>query len=131
MKIEQDNSMEERAVIYALTDYNYTETLGLEIIKGRNFNREMGTDGLEAVIINETAAKDFGWKDEAIGKKIHYRFKRDGSGGRILKVVGLVKDFNFKSLHNKIEPVMYLISEEPEDYLCCRISNQNKKEALA
>jgi len=131
MKIEQDNSMEERSVIYALTDYNYTETLGMEIINGRDFSREMGTDALEAVIINETAAKDFGWKNEAIGKKIHYRFKRDGSGGRMLKVVGLVKDFNFKSLHNKIEPVMYLVSEEPEDYLCCRISNQNKKEALA
>ncbi|OQX80967.1 MAG: hypothetical protein B6D61_01245 [Bacteroidetes bacterium 4484_249] len=130
MKIEKDNSMEEQAVIYALTDYNFTETLGLEIIKGRDFDREMGTDGLEAVIINETAAKEFGWKNEAIGKKIHYRFKRDGSGGRILKVIGVVKDFNFKSLHNKIEPVIYIINEEPADYLCCRISNQNKKETL-
>ncbi|MCD4682083.1 MAG: FtsX-like permease family protein, partial [Bacteroidales bacterium] len=71
-----------------------------------------------------------GWEDNPLGKKIHYGFELDGSGGRMLKVIGVVKDFHFRSLHNKIESVILIISERPRFLLSCRIKSENKKEAL-
>ena len=130
LKFEQGDQMVEHSTILAQTDYDYVETLELGIIKGRNFNREMGTDQEEAVLINETAAKEFGWEENPLGKKIHYGWELDGSGGRMMKVIGVVKDFHFRSLHNKVEPLVLFISERPRTVLSCRISGDRKKEAL-
>jgi len=130
MKVEQESKMEDHTLILAQTDYDYVDVMEMEIINGRNFDEKMGTDALEAVIINETAVKEFGWEDNPLGKKIHYGFELDGSGGRMLKVIGVVKDFHFRSLHNKIESVILIISERPRFLLSCRIKSENKKEAL-
>ena len=131
MRIEQKDKMEDHAIILAQTDYDYAKTLGLEFVKGRDFDRNMGTDAKEAVIINETAVKEFGWQDEPIGKKILYGFELDGTGGRMMKVIGVVKDFHFRSLHNKIEPVIFFISERPRDMLACKINPDDKIATLA
>jgi len=130
MRVEDETDMIEQALLLALADYDYVETLGLEIIEGRNFDRNMGTDALEAVIINETAAYELGWIKDPIGKKIHFGYGRDGTGGRKLKVIGVVKDFNFKSLHNKVESLIFFINEVPEYFLLCRISDENQTETL-
>ena len=131
LKVEQENKMENITVILAQTDYDFVKTMGLKIVKGRDFDKNMGTDAEEAVIINETAAKKFGWDDDALGKKIHFGFNRDGTGGRMLKVIGVVKDFHFKSLHNKIEPIIFFLNDKPGYFLTCRISPDNQKETIA
>jgi len=131
IKVEQENKMENLTVILAQTDYDFVKTFGLKIVKGRDFSKDMGTDASEAVIINETAAKKFGWGDDALGKKIHFGFNRDGTGGRMLKVIGVVKDFHFKSLHNKIEPIIFFLNDKPGHFLTCRINPDNQKETLA
>jgi putative ABC transport system permease protein len=130
MRIEQESNMEERAIIYAQVDYDYLKTFEFSLVEGRNFDKAMGKDAIEAVIINQAAAQEFGWEADALGKKIHYGFNRDGEGGRLLKVIGVVKDFNFKSLHNTIEPIIFFIRESPMFYLVCRINPENKKNAL-
>ncbi len=130
MRVENETEMIEQALLLALVDYDYVETMGFEIIQGRDFDKTMGTDALEAVIINETAALELGWINDPIGKKIHFGYGRDGTGGRMLKVVGVVKDFNFKSLHNKVESVIFFINEVPEYFLLCRISEENQAETL-
>lgn len=131
LKFEQEGKMEDHAIMLAQTDYDFADVLGLEFVQGRNFERKMGTDALEAVIINEAAVKEFGWQDDPIGKKIHYGWELDGTGGRVMKVIGVVKDFHFKSLHNKIEPFCFFLSERPRWILTCRINPGHKKEALA
>ena len=130
MRIEEETGMENKAIIYCKADYDFVKTFEMEIVKGRDFDKDMGQDKLKSVIINETAAIDFGWGDNALGKKIHFGFKQDGTGGRLMKVIGVVKDFNFKSMHNKIEPFVFFISEDPEFFLCCHINETNKKETL-
>ena len=130
LKFEERDEMVDRTVMLAQTDYDFAETLGFEFVSGRNFDQDMGTDAEEAVIINETAVKEFGWEDNPIGKKIHYGWDIDGSGGTIMKVIGVVKDFHFRSLHNKIEPVIFFISERPRYLLTARINPDRKKEAL-
>jgi putative ABC transport system permease protein len=131
MRIEQEEKMSDHAIIFARTDFDFIKTMKMEIVKGRDFDRNMGTDALEAAIINETAVKDFGWEENPLGKKIHYGFELDGSGGRILKVIGVVKDFHFRSLHNKIEPVMFFLSEQPGLLLTCRINPDKQAQTLA
>lgn len=121
MRVEKEDKMQEYAMNLIPCDYDFIDLLKLELVKGRNFSREMGSDKLEAVIINETAAKALGWNDDALGKKIHHNFELDGTGGRMMKVIGVVKDFHFTSLHNKIEPIVLFIPEFPMNLLTIRL----------
>ncbi|MCO5263952.1 MAG: FtsX-like permease family protein, partial [Lentimicrobium sp.] len=121
MRVEKEDKMQEYAMNLIPCDYDFIDLLKLKLVKGRNFSREMGSDKLEAVIINETAAKALGWNDDALGKKIHHNFELDGTGGRMMKVIGVVKDFHFTSLHNKIEPIILFIPEFPMNLLTIRL----------
>lgn len=101
-------------------DENYLPTLKIPLVAGRNFSKEFATDTSDALIINETAVRQFGWKDP-IGKSIKWQGTRVGSVNRT--VVGVVKDYNFQSLHEPIQPLIlhnsprqlfrYFMSSEP------------------
>ena len=82
-------------------DHEFTKTFGLDLAAGRDWSREIVTDEDEAFLINETAARVFGWADpgEAVGKRLT-RNEREGV------VIGVVKDFHFQSLHHTIEPLL-------------------------
>ncbi len=80
-------------------DYNFIETLGFEIIKGRSLSEEF-SDNKESVVFNESAIKALGIK-EPIGKRIES-----------MTIVGIVKDFNLHSLHSKIPPIGIMLGEE-------------------
>ena len=81
-------------------DHDYIKTLGMEIITGRDFSKDFSTD-TSGVIINETAARLFGYRDP-IGKKIStYRDVKTGEL-RNLTILGVVKNFHFESLRQNI-----------------------------
>lgn len=84
-------------------DYEYLDVFGLEISDGRFFSKEYATDST-AMVINETAAKLFGI--ENLEGAIIGDFNNDASGLDRFKVVGIVKDFHFESLKDKIRPVI-------------------------
>jgi putative ABC transport system permease protein len=75
----------------------------MQLVAGRNFSAEFGTDS-SGVLLNETAAKAFGWGNKALGHTIT-RPDNDGTK-RTYRVVGVVKDFHFKSLHERISPLL-------------------------
>ena len=77
-------------------DEYFIETLGLELVEGRNFSREFGTDEEEAVIINQAAAKAIGWEEP-----LHKTFQKGE-----LKVVGVIRDFHFATLRHVVEPLV-------------------------
>lgn len=77
-------------------DYDYLASMGLEIVQGRNFSKSFGKDE-EAYLINQALARQLGWND-AVGKTI----KRGGDH----KVIGVVKNFNYSTLHESIEPLV-------------------------
>jgi len=92
-------------------DEHYIPTLGIEIKSGRNFSDGYGTDSL-SVILNETAAKTFGWNehealDQTITNKDHKNFR----------VVGVVKDFHFRSLHESISPLVMVMQKSTGNLL--------------
>lgn len=90
-------------------DYNYINTLGLEIVEGRPFDQKFGTDSL-AMIINETAAKFItDHPEEALGKRIAPFLET--SEANFYHVIGVVKDFHFKSLRDDIGALCMLIGD--------------------
>ncbi|MCZ6701848.1 MAG: ABC transporter permease [Ignavibacteria bacterium] len=81
------------------TDPDYFTTLDIQIVDGRNFDwNNVGSKTVE-FMVNEAAVKKFGWKNP-VGEKFYNQDKPIGT------VVGVVKDFNFKSLHNNVEPLI-------------------------
>jgi putative ABC transport system permease protein len=82
-----------------LVDHDFIRTFGMEIVEGRDFSRDFATDRQEAFIVNEAAVKEFGW-DSAVGKRL---IDLEGPKGY---VIGVVKDFHFRSKHQRIEPLI-------------------------
>lgn len=98
-----DAKNEIHANIYSI-DYDYVGTLGLQIVKGRNFSRDFPTDTANGVLINETAVNDLGWTHtDPLGRTIVR------SGRKEYTVVGVVKDFHYLSAKQKIAPLMMLL----------------------
>jgi putative ABC transport system permease protein len=90
-------------------DNQYIPTLGMQIIAGRNFSTAFGTDST-GVIVNETAARAFGWGEKALGRRITHM---DNDGTRYTyHVIGIVKDFHFKSLHELITPLVMTLGTD-------------------
>jgi putative ABC transport system permease protein len=86
-------------------DYDYFKTLGIQIIKGRGFSPEYGSDST-AVIVNETTAGLLGYADP-IGQKI---YRSDGTNNlETYTIIGVVKNFNFESLKQGIGPLSFFM----------------------
>lgn len=86
-------------------DYDYIDTMGIELIAGRNFSREHGADKTEAVIINERFVKEFGLQ-EPLNKWIPGPFRNKP------RIIGVIKDFNYASLHEDIRPLALTLSHK-------------------
>ncbi|MBM3434595.1 MAG: FtsX-like permease family protein [Bacteroidetes bacterium] len=112
----------EPMMIHALdVDYDYLDVMKIPVIAGRNFSKESATDA-EAFLINKTLAMKLNWNDP-VGKKIY----RDGAH----PVIGMIDDFHFSTLHEKIEPL--LITLKPWDgynFLAIRLSPGNPQNTL-
>jgi putative ABC transport system permease protein len=89
-------------------DYDFIETLGINIRDGRAFSREFGTDD-SAIVFNETAIKSMGLTDP-VGKTVKL-------WGKDRQIVGVVKDFNFESLHNKIGPLFLILEPQLNNFI--------------
>ena len=103
-------------------DQNFMDTYGIEVIEGRNFIRGRSSDST-SYLINESLARQVGW-ESPVGKYI----ARNGKH----KIIGVVKDFNYSSLHNDIQPL--IITEQPFrnlfDYLTIKITDNNVKDIV-
>jgi len=84
-------------------DYDYIKTLGMNIVAGRNFSRDFGSDS-NAVIINQATAQVLGYANP-VGQKV-YQSQDDGKTKPLI-IIGVVKDFNFESLHQNISPLCF------------------------
>lgn len=100
----QGRESEDWVVRTVFSDGDMLEVLGLELLAGRDFDlKAYGTDATEAIMINETALKKLDWTaEEAIGKSIEVNM-RDTMPR---KIIGIVKDYNFQTLKEKIEPLI-------------------------
>ncbi len=110
-------------------DYDFLKTMKLEILKGRDFKKDISTDYMYGYILNESAVKKLGLENP-VGTEFGRAPKVHGYTGinRLGKVIGVVKDFHFNSLHNKIEPMAIFIHPQkiyPYKYFLIKITPGN------
>ncbi|MFA8436616.1 MAG: ABC transporter permease [Marinifilaceae bacterium] len=101
-----------------IADFNFVEIAGLEILEGRDFIKG-DADRDKCILINETLAKKHFPQGDAIGEMV-----------RNWKIIGIVKDFNFKSLHNTIEPLIIVYSHNKVSTIAVRLTGSQIKGTL-
>ena len=109
-------------------DENYIPTFGMQIVAGRNFSKDFKSDST-AIILNETAAIAFGWNNTNVVGKTIIRQNSDRGTNVPYHVIGVVKNFNFKSLHEAISPLF--MSLEPQGGLIFKIKTTDVAGLLA
>ena len=128
MAYPQDNSNLAVNGVDFHIDEQYIPTMGMHIMNGRNFSKDFTTDSF-AIILNETAAKALGWNSAtAIGKTV---IRQNSNRGNNIPfhVIGVVKNFNFKSLHEAVSPLY--MSLNPEGGLIFKIKTTDVAGLLA
>jgi len=95
---EADGKKKEFMCNFFAVDADYIPVFQMQLLEGRNFSDSFSTDKSEAFIVNEAFVKSMGWKS-AVGKKLEGHDKKG-------RVIGVVRDYSYKSLHNIIEPLV-------------------------
>jgi len=115
---------------------DYVDALGIRLKEGRSFSKKFPTDIrinppdnqsnelIGSVILNETAVKELGIQEPAVGKNIFL-------GQNYLRVIGVVKDFHFTSFHNKIKPFAFINDPRRMGNFTIKLSTNNIKVTLA
>ena len=96
---------EKRSFIYYV-DEQLVNTLGIELVSGRNFSEDRPTDATASIIVNEALVESMGWEDP-IGKLLPWKGEENPS-----TVIGVVKDFHFLSLESEIQPMLFHMDSE-------------------
>ncbi len=99
-------SKENSALLQTWTaDADYIRTMGMSIVKGRDFDATIRTDSM-AMVINESMAHEFFGTHDPLGKQIHALANtQDANSGVAFTVIGVVKDFHFESLHENVHSI--------------------------
>ena len=91
-------------------DYDYPQFIGAKLLKGRWLNPKLASDTINTVLVNEAFVRKFGWtNDQAIKREI-----KPGFDYKPYKIVGIVKDFNIRSLKSEVEPIIFFHYRETE-----------------
>ena len=123
-KFEGDSGMEEHNLPVLFVDFDYIRTLGLSVVQGRDFHRQFKAEQEDAILINQALARYMDW-EEPLGKTIS-----QGSSYNP-RVIGVVEDFNFRSLHHSIEPLMIRLQDRPGHNLIVKISEHGTDEVIS
>ena len=105
---------------------DFVDHFGIELVAGRSYSREFPSDSTKALIINEAAARQYGYQNPAdiIGKKFD-------QWGRTGEVIGVVKDFNYISLHQTIQPLTLPFEAYASRYLSLKIKSENLPQTIS
>lgn len=115
---------------YINVDPEYLKTLDIQLVLGRNFHHNNEADK-KSVIINEAAMKTFGWNaEDVIGKKIEYNFSQSWEDLIEGKVIGVIQDFNYGPLREKVAPLVLTMHQNFYPVLIMKIKGNNIKSAI-
>lgn len=109
---------------FGYVDYDYFDLMKMNIVEGRNFDESYAMDSLEAVIVNQAAVETLGWENPL---EMSFTPFYDTLHSR--KVIGVVEDYHYYSLHSKIEPAVYIIYPEEFRQMMVRVNGEMNNEA--
>ena len=96
------------------TDADFASVYDISMKEGRFFSPQMSTDTTEAIVINEAMTRYLNW-DKSVGKQFEIHEARKG------KIIGVMKDFNFASLRESVQPLALILNNNPL-YLSARLN---------
>ncbi|NUO80604.1 ABC transporter permease [candidate division KSB1 bacterium] len=105
-----DHEGVERSAFIFGVDYDYLDMLGIKLVSGRNFSRELQSDLINSVIVNENFVREYGWQEPIIGRRLSGWNDEKIPGGPT--VIGVVQDYHFLSLHRRIQPAVLLMDPD-------------------
>ncbi len=127
-KVKSDTGVYTMTPSNVLVDYDYLEVYNIKLVSGRSFSKDHANDDGLSFIINEALAKTLPFEDP-IGQEVGHRFYPDDSLGTI---IGVTTDFNFNSLHHKVNTLSMVIhSSWNFDEMSIKIEGTDTKAALA
>lgn len=101
MSFKVEGKQEDQFVKILNVTHDFVKTMNLQLLEDRDLSADIASDSVSGFVINEVAAKAFGW-DAPVGKHLQHVW-REGVDGR---VIGVVKDFNFEPLQNQVDPIV-------------------------
>ena len=119
-----DSTRKRCMVRYGFVDYNFFKIMEIPLVEGRYFDKKNGTDSTAAVILNQAAVREFGWK-QPLGKKIQFI-----GDTKAFTVVGIIRDYHYYSLHSKIEPAAFFIFPENYNTLLIKVKASTGKQII-
>jgi len=124
---EGNRSQASVTLMYLAVDYSFSSVYNLELIEGRAFSREFGTDTGpgRAYIVNQAAVRQMGW-ERAVGKRVWQKGNPNADG----QVTGVVKDFHFMTRHDGIEPLIMFLNLDELAHISVRIRPGSTGKAL-
>jgi putative ABC transport system permease protein len=125
MWAEGETGMKQQAFAIMAVGEDYLKTMDMKLVQGRDFQPGPKADIDDVFIANEAAAKLMGWGNDAVGKTLKwFHAEKDG------QVIGVVKDFNFNSLHNAVEPLIIVKAREEGGFMHLKVSGQDLPETI-
>ena len=109
---------------------NLIPSLNIELLAGRNFSSDYGSDRHSSYIINESAMKMLGYQDprEAVGSRlIEMNLDSQGEG----QIVGVVRDFHYQPLHIRIKPLIFIFREQGLNNMYVKLDGQHTKQSIS
>ena len=123
--VETDQGMSQRGINFTVVDHDFVETLGIKSVQGRDFQKDMPSDTLNGVLVNETFVKRMGWSDP-IGKKI----EAGDENTLRARVVGVIADYHQTGMYNEIESLL-LAYREFNNILYIKLSGNNTEQTIS
>ncbi len=111
-----------------LIDEDYLETMGMQLVEGRNFSPQIAAD-TASLIVNESAAKFLGGHD-IIDKKLYRIVDEATKTLKEFRIIGIVKDFNFSSLRERVKPLAFLMGAD-QGGMTLRIASNDIDETVS
>ncbi len=108
-------------LFFTHVDHDFLETFGMTMTAGRFFSKDFSTDR-ESYVLNEAAVRQMEL-DNPLGEQIEFQEEKG-------TVIGIIKDYHFRSLHSKIAPLLLTLSEKGQDYMSIKILPGNLRSTL-
>ncbi len=123
---EADEKAQSMDFLYV--DPDFIPEYKIEMAAGRTFQKEVTTDTYDSFVINETASQAFGFEssEEALGKQIY-----EGGSGNVAPIIGVTRDFHFKGLQTRVEPLIMQLRPDMFRYLSLTVKTDNLRDTLA
>ncbi len=122
---EENGEVVENVAWFLFADESFFETYEIEVLHGTTFPPDFVDNPLKGYVINKSAAMTYFGEENPVGKRLGMR-----GSDKMGLVVGVINDFNFLSLHNAIEPLVFALDKDGYDYISMRINSDKYAETI-